>query len=145
MTLAAPVESALTPVHSSPNKWSAAEVMRLYARTTDRFEADLAQYVNGSGGYVIARPDFLALFRPVQRANLEAWLPEPGAADAWYIRFLAGPNSLHALLGAMPYFLPWCCWHRNLRRPGGPVHQYRTELIVNKLRNKPWVADQEQH
>lgn len=134
MTVAAPVQARPPAAHSSPNKWSMAAVLRLYAAAGQRFEADLAHYVNGTGGYVIARPDLLLLFRPVVRADLGTWLAAAGTADAWYVRLLAGPGSLRAAIHEMPYFLPWCCWHRNFRRPGGPVRLARTETIINKLR-----------
>lgn len=136
MTNSAPNIPAMPP--ATLTSWSLATVLRLYAAAGFGFETDLAQYAGGHGGYALSRPDLLIFFRPAIRAHLEAgedrWLANPGEADAWYIRLLAGRGTLRAAVHEMPYYLPWCCWHRNLRQPGGPVHVACTETIIKKLR-----------
>lgn len=132
--------------HSPPNirtapapsgVWSLADVLARYAAAGLSFEADLAAYAGGHGGYALSRPDLLLFFRPVVKAHLLAgetrWLEAAAPADAWYVHLLVG--RVASALHEMPYFLPWCCWHREFRLSGGPLHFRRTEQIIKKLRN----------
>lgn len=119
--------------------WSLIEVQRLYARAGRNLERDLANYLGGHGGYMVSRPDLLLMARPAVledlRAGEERWLRDNGQADAWYVHFLAGRGGLKSAVREMPYRLPWVCWYRNFRHSGGPVHYYRTETLIAKLRN----------
>jgi hypothetical protein len=108
-----------------------ARALRMYARGNRRLEVDLGQYVRG--GYVVARPDLLLLFRPIRVAEPDTWLEDAAQADGWYVGLLAGAGGPRAAIREMPYHLPWCCWRRNFRHPGGPVHFVCTDKLVNKL------------
>lgn len=109
-----------------------ANAIRISIASGLRIERDLGEYLRE--GSVVVRPDMVLLYRPTVKARPDEWLDEPGAADAWYVRLLVGRGSLRTAIEEMPYILPWCCWHRNLRCPGGPVHFARTERIINILR-----------
>ncbi len=106
--------------------------VRIYAEHGLVLARDLEQYLRHPLALCIKRPDLLLLARPVELASWDRWLDEPGAADAWYIRLLVGTPA--AALAEMPHVLPWCCWHRNFRTPGGRLHVAPTSSIIKKLR-----------
>lgn len=93
---------------------------------------DLQDYLRHPFARVIKTPDLLLLARPVVMAEWADWIEDPGTADAWYIRLLVGRPQAAAV--EMPYRLPWCCWHRNFRTPGGRLHVVPTDQLIKKLR-----------
>jgi hypothetical protein len=108
------------------------QAVQIYARHGLTLARDLEAYLRHPLAHVVKTPDLLLLARPVVLADFERWLDEPGAADAWYIRLLVGRPG--AALREMPHTLPWCCWHRNFRTPGGRLHVVATDQLIKKLR-----------
>jgi hypothetical protein len=108
------------------------QAAQLYAQHGLVLARDLEAYIRHPLAFCIKRPDLLLLARPVDLAAPDRWLDEPGVADAWYIHLLVG--RLPAALAEMPHVLPWCCWHRDFRTPGGRLHVAPTRSIINKLR-----------
>jgi hypothetical protein len=108
------------------------QAAQIYAQHGMVLARDLEDYLRDAHAHVIKTPDMLLLARPVDVANVERWLADPGEANAWYVRLLIGRPL--AAMREMPYPLPLCCWHRNFRTPGGPLHVAATHRILNKLR-----------
>lgn len=134
MNLTAPTGpiAGLTAHHETPNTSAMAQAMRLYSAANEHIEVDLGAYLRH--GSVIVRPELVLLYRPISRRRPDDWLADHGEADAWYVRLLVGRGTLRAALAEMPYVLPWCCWHRDFRNPGSPLHCARTDQLIKKLR-----------
>jgi hypothetical protein len=141
-SLATPADRA--PRHDGPAQlaaagWKLGDVLQLYASIGESFERDMAQYGGGHGGLLISRPDLLLMARPVVLADLQRgedrWLADHGAADAWFVRLLVGTASLDRAVREMPYYLPRICWYRAFRNARGSLRFYRTETVIQKMRN----------
>lgn len=101
----------------------------LYAQHGMSLAQDIGQYLD-HGGVFFCTPDRLIIGRPVRVAEPDAW-PAPGAADAWYVRLAVttAGRGMRWFVEQMPYFLPWCCWHRHFRLSGGPLHVRPTSTL----------------
>lgn len=103
----------------------------LYEKAGLVLARDLETYLRDPFGYVVKTPELLLLGRPVLLAAPLQWVRETGKADAWYIRLLVGRGRLAAAIREMPYYLPWCCWHRNFRAgPTGRLHVMPSSKLI---------------
>lgn len=107
------------------------QAAQIYAQHGLVLARDLEAYLRDPFAYVIKNPELILLARPILKDRPTEWITEAGACDAWYVHLLVGRPG-HALR-EMPYTLPWCCWHRDFRTPGGRLHVAPTDTIIKKL------------
>jgi hypothetical protein len=95
------------------------EARRIYAdgKSARTFEHDLILHLDN--GYVFSTPEIFVMGRPVRRdAGVECiFNPEivwpRDECDCWHIYLMAGSGA--ALVGLMPWWLPWVSMERDGR------------------------------
>jgi hypothetical protein len=87
-----------------------------YSKGID-FAAALNRYMRT--GYVASRPSCFAMAKPITL--------EDGRA-AWFMEMAVG--SLREICSLMPTPLPWLCFKRGLRGPGGRLHIIPMERVL---------------
>lgn len=88
---------------------------------------DIEAYL--AGGYIIATPDKLLLWRACRRASPDIWLADQGEADAWFVGLAVG-TGLRQFVREMPYYLPFIAWRRAFKDESARVRTYQTERII---------------
>ena len=84
-------------------------------------------------GYCYSEPTILALARPCNTEDYRLWV-EPRDADAWWVEFVVGPNSLGILISHLPFSLPKIGWQRDFKGKTNPRF-YPLHKVVSTIKH----------
>ena len=108
------------------------KALEFYSKTKQNFFNDVSIYLQH--GFVYSDPDSIALAKPVKMDDgdpTNKWI-HSSQADAWYVHFALGENSLKKMCDKIPFKLSHIGFSRVLKNK--EIKYYKSENFFRRIK-----------